>query len=45
VNNKGSLVFMGAMYVLAIAVYVTARVVRRRQGIDLALVNKEIPVE
>ena len=45
VNNKGSLVFMGAMYVLAIVVYVTARVVRRRQGIDLALVNKEIPVE
>jgi amino acid transporter len=45
VNNKGSLVFMGAMYLLAIVVYVTARVVRQRQGIDLALVNKEIPVE
>jgi amino acid transporter len=45
VNNKGSLVFMGAMYLLAIAVYVVARVVRRRQGIDLGLVNKEIPVE
>jgi len=45
VNNKGSLVFMGAMYVLAIIVYVTARVVRRRQGIDLGLINKEIPVE
>jgi basic amino acid/polyamine antiporter, APA family len=45
VNNKGSLVFMGAMYVLAIAVFVIARVVRRRQGIDLGLINKEIPVE
>jgi amino acid transporter len=45
VNNKGSLVFMGAMYVLAIIVYVVARVVRRGQGIDLSLVNKEIPVE
>jgi APA family basic amino acid/polyamine antiporter len=45
VNNKGSLVFMGAMYALAIIVYTVARVVRRRQGIDLGLVNKEIPVE
>jgi APA family basic amino acid/polyamine antiporter len=45
VNNKSSLVFMGAMYVLAIIVYVTARIVRRRQGIDLGLINKEIPVE
>ena len=45
VNNKGSLVFMGAMYALAIIVYAVARVVRRRQGIDLGLVNKEIPVE
>ena len=45
VNNKGSLYFMGAMYVLAIVVFVVARVVRRRQGIDLGLINKEIPVE
>jgi basic amino acid/polyamine antiporter, APA family len=45
VNNKGSLVFMAAMYVLAIIVYVVARIVRRRQGIDLGLINKEIPVE
>jgi APA family basic amino acid/polyamine antiporter len=45
VNNKGSLVFMGAMYALAIIVYTVARLVRRRQGIDLGLVNKEIPVE
>jgi basic amino acid/polyamine antiporter, APA family len=45
VNNKSSLVFMAAMYVLAIIVYVFARIVRRRQGIDLGLINKEIPVE
>jgi hypothetical protein len=25
--------------------YVVARLVRRRQGIDLGLINKEIPVE
>ena len=45
VNNKGSLIYMGAMYVLAIAIFVGARIVRSRQGIDLSLINKEIPVE
>ncbi len=45
VNDSSSLWFMGALYVLAIVVYVVARVVRRRQGIDLSLINKEIPVE
>jgi basic amino acid/polyamine antiporter, APA family len=45
VNNKSSLVYMAAMYVLAIILYVVARAVRRRQGIDLSLINKEIPVE
>jgi basic amino acid/polyamine antiporter, APA family len=45
VNNHDSLIFMGILYVLAIVVYATARIVRRRQGIDLGLVNKEIPVE
>jgi APA family basic amino acid/polyamine antiporter len=45
VNNRSSLIYMGAMYVLAIVVYVAARLIRRRQGIDLGLINKEIPVE
>src|SRR6266567_4284847 len=45
VNSNDSLYYMGAMYVLAILIYVVARVVRRRQGIDLSLINKEIPVE
>jgi basic amino acid/polyamine antiporter, APA family len=45
VNHKGSLVYMGAMYVLAIIVYIGARIIRNRQGIDLGLINKEIPVE
>ncbi len=45
VNNHDSLYFMGAMYVLAIVVYVAARIVRRRQGIDLGMINAEIPVE
>jgi amino acid transporter len=45
VNNGGSLVFMGLLYVLAIVVYVVARLIRKRQGIDLGLINKQIPVE
>jgi amino acid transporter len=45
VNNHDSLIYMGAMYVLAIIIYVSARVIRNRQGIDLSLINKEIPVE
>jgi amino acid transporter len=45
VNYHPSLYFMLGMYVLAVVVYVVARLVRRRQGIDLGLINKEIPVE
>ena len=45
VNNRDSLYYMGAMYLLAIVLYLVARVIRRRQGIDLGLINKEIPVE
>jgi basic amino acid/polyamine antiporter, APA family len=45
VNNRDSLYFMAAMYVLAIIVYIFARLIRRRQGIDLGMINKEIPVE
>jgi len=45
VNLHDSLYFMGGMYLLAIVVYAVARIVRKRQGIDLALINKEIPVE
>src|SRR6516165_4250197 len=45
VNSRDSLYYMGAMYVLAIVLYIVARLIRRRQGIDLGLINKEIPVE
>ena len=45
INNKDSLYYMGGMYVLAIVIYVGARIIRNRQGIDLSLINKEIPVE
>jgi amino acid transporter len=36
--------FVGT-YVLAIVIYVVARIVRKRQGIDLARIHHEIPVE
>ena len=45
VNNRDSLYYMGGTYVLALLIYVVARIVRNRQGIDLGLINKEIPVE
>jgi APA family basic amino acid/polyamine antiporter len=45
VNNKSSLVFLAAMYLLALVIYVVARLVRRSQGIDLDAIHKEIPVE
>jgi basic amino acid/polyamine antiporter, APA family len=45
VNKGPSLIYMAAMYVLAIVIFVVARIVRSRQGIDLSLINKEIPVE
>jgi basic amino acid/polyamine antiporter, APA family len=45
VNNKQSLVFLGGMYLLALVIYVAAKVVRKRQGIDLNAIHQEIPVE
>src|ERR1700691_382095 len=45
VIKPSSLIYIGAMYVLAIIIYVGARIIRNRQGIDLGLINKEIPVE
>jgi basic amino acid/polyamine antiporter, APA family len=45
VNSRDSLIYMGAMYVLAIVIFVAAKIIRNRQGIDLSLINKEIPVE
>jgi APA family basic amino acid/polyamine antiporter len=45
INNPQSLIFMGSMYALALVIYVAAKVYRRRQGIDLNAVYKEIPVD
>jgi amino acid transporter len=45
VKNTTSLIYMGVMYLLALAIYVGARLYRKSQGVDLGLVYKEIPVE
>jgi amino acid transporter len=45
VNNKDSLYFMGGMYLLALVIYVVAKIYRRSQGIDLSAIHREIPVE
>ena len=43
--NASSPIYFAATYLVAIAIYVVARVVRKRQGIDLARIHREIPVE
>jgi basic amino acid/polyamine antiporter, APA family len=45
VNDPASLWFMGSMYALALVIYVAAKLYRRRQGIDLNAIHREIPVE
>jgi len=44
-KNVGSLIVMGAFYVLAIVIYLGAKIYRRNQGVDIDKVYKEIPVE
>jgi amino acid transporter len=45
VNDGGSLIFMGCLYLLAIAIFVGSRIYRRRQGMDLSMAYGEIPAE
>ncbi len=42
---SAEVIFMGALYLLAVGIYIGARMYRSRQGIDLGMVYKEIPVE
>jgi hypothetical protein len=44
-NNHGSLIYMGCLYNVAIAIYVGSRVMRSRQGLDMKMVYNEIRVE
>jgi amino acid permease len=43
INNPQSLIYMLALYILALALYVAFRLIRRAQGIDLKMVYSEIP--
>jgi basic amino acid/polyamine antiporter, APA family len=45
VNNLQSLIYMLALYTVALVLYVTFRLIRRAQGIDLKMVYGEIPEE
>jgi hypothetical protein len=44
-NNRDSLLYMGALYLVALAIYVVSRIVRARQGMNLKMVYNEIPAE
>ena len=45
ISNTSSIIFMGAMYVLAAVLYFGFKAYRKRQGIDIKKVYEEIPVE
>jgi basic amino acid/polyamine antiporter, APA family len=45
INNTDSLIFMGLLYLLALAIFVVSRIYRRRQGMDLSMAYGEIPAE
>jgi len=45
VNNAKSMIFMGILYLLGIVIWVVAWITRKRQGMALETVAKEIPVE
>ena len=44
-STPNSVYYFLATYVVAVVIYVVARVVRKRQGIDLDRIHHEIPVE
>ena len=43
INDPSSFLYLSTMYVLALAIYVISRFVRRAQGMDLKMVYDEIP--
>jgi basic amino acid/polyamine antiporter, APA family len=45
VNNSQSLIYMLILYAIALGLYVGFRLLRRAQGMDLAMVYDEIPEE
>ena len=45
VNGRASLIYMGCLYLGALAIYAASRFYRRSQGIDMRMVHSEIPAE
>src|SRR5918995_1459041 len=43
INDPSSFLYLSVMYLLALAIYVVSRLVRRAQGMDLKMVYDEIP--
>jgi basic amino acid/polyamine antiporter, APA family len=44
-STRNSVIYFVATYVVAVVIYVAARIYRSRQGIDLRRIHHEIPVE
>lgn len=44
-KNVSSMIYMGAMYLLALVIYVGFKLYRKREGIDINKIYEEIPVE
>ena len=44
-KTQSSMWYFIATYVVAVIIYVAARIIRNRQGIDLRRIHHEIPVE
>jgi APA family basic amino acid/polyamine antiporter len=44
-SNTSSVIYMAGMYILALVIYLGFKWYRRRQGIDIAKIYEEIPVE
>jgi len=44
-KNKNSMIFMGILYAAAIVIWIVAWAVRKRQGMALEAIAREIPVE
>jgi APA family basic amino acid/polyamine antiporter len=45
VNNRDSMIYLGVLYALAIAIFAVSSFVRRRQGVRLTQVHREIPAD
>jgi len=45
IKNETSLIFMGALYGVALLIYVAMRIYRRSKGVNLDNLYREIPAE